>query len=331
MLVAGGMMTVSLPAEAAMWGLTRPTTPASIHIGVLGVVGADTDDAAEPTQRQSQGPEAGQSQTQSRQSQTQRSPAPRDDDDDDDAFFDEVYSDEAPAEPEVIEEVIEIEVPEGSVVEYEIYEEGGVRVVRPRIVPAPPAPTPAPVITPAPAPPPAAAPPPAPRPVAAPSPRAAPTVEVAFRSPTHLEIQRFNQATSEWINVCWAPCKARVPKDAILRVGRGGDVPRSRPFMLPEEGRQHAVVIEPGSRRQRSAGIGIAALSSFGLITGAVMVDATARFEDRSRRSYEGYVVLGMAGLTFIAGVAMAASNRTKVREGREGRRLALLPGGFAF
>lgn len=336
MLVAGGMVTISLPAEAAMVSLSRPATPASVQVGVLGIALGIGDFAAAdqvPGQSQHQSPEGGQSQTQSRQSQTQRSPAP-DRDDDDDAFFEEEAhvevaeeAEEAPAEPEVIEEVIEIEVPEGSSVEYEIYEEGGVRVVRPRVVPPPAAPSPPPVtIAPAPAPVPAP-----PAPVAARPPRPTPTVEVSFHSSTHLEVQRFDPAARQWVNVCWAPCKARVPKDATLRIARSGDIPRSRPFSLPAERDRHALVIDAGSRRQRGAGIGIAALSSFGLVTGAVMIDATARFDDRSRRSYEGYVVLGMATLTFIAGVAMAASNRTKVREAPKGRRLALLPGGFAF
>ncbi|MEZ4454070.1 MAG: hypothetical protein R3B09_31740 [Nannocystaceae bacterium] len=331
------MVTVTLPAEAASWSAPRPSAPASVSVGALGVLGfltGDGDALVDPTQSQRQTPEGGQSQSQSRQSQSQRAPAPDRDDDDDDAFFDEVAGDESVVyeeAPEVVEEVIEIEVPEGYTVEYEILEEGGVRVLRPRLVPAPGSKAP-PTPTPPAAPPqPPSQPPSQPQVAPAAAPAPTPTVEVSFHSPTRLLVQRFVPTTGAWVDVCWAPCRAYVPRDASLRTARKHDIPKSKPFRLHGDRDRHALVIRPGSRQQQGAGIGVALLSMVGMVTGAVMVDATARFADHDRRSYEGYLVLGMASVTYVAGIAMAIANRTAVREAPKGRRLALIPGGVAF
>ena len=61
------------------------------------------------------------------------------------------------------------------------------------------------------------------------------------------------------------------------------------------------------------------------------MVRNTTKYVDPNRRTYEGYLVIGMATLTMIAGISMALSGKSRLRERRADKRVAMIPMGVAF
>ncbi|MCB9569348.1 MAG: hypothetical protein H6710_19395 [Myxococcales bacterium] len=331
LVVVGGMIGASLPGEvmAAAWSAPEPLAPASLAaplvVGAVGVVGASTSPAAEG-QSQGNAP-SGQFQRQSRQSQQQAGPRGDDDDDlDDDPFFadDEPSPALAPSPAPVVEgpTVVEIEVPEGYEVEYEIVEEGA-QTAPQRVAPAP-----------APVPPPVVAQPPAPVPRAtSPKSTRSPMTTVELRARRPVVVERYDRQRGEWVVVCRTSCTAEVPRGSLMRVraDRRDDIPASKSFRLPSDRDHLSLDIRPGSREKRAAGIGLAILSATGVITGVAMIRDTALYADRETRTYEGYLVGGMAAITLIAGVAMAVTGKTRVRERATGQRLALLPAGVAF
>jgi len=332
-VAVAGLIAQATPAEvmAASWAPTSASafemTP--LATGALGVAGASSMfvvAAPEDGQSQSQSGgrpqiEGGQSQTQSGQSQTQALPDPDDDlEIEDDPFFaDEPGKVPAPAAPAptptLAPEVIEIEVPDGYGVEVEIVD--GSETSAPAI--AEPAPTPM-VISPTPAIVPMAS-------VAAPVTMTA----VELRSRRHVPVERFDDRIDGWVHVCVAPCRAQVPAGSLLRVPSSGDhdVSGSRVLRLDRDDAAVSLDIHAGSRKQRRAGFGLAAISASGVATGAIMVRNTATYADPARRSYEGLLVVGMAAITLVAGVGMALAGKTRIRESR--RRVALLPNGVAF
>lgn len=301
---------------------------APIAAGVVGYLGVAMSTA--------QGP--GQSQTQRGQSQQQALPDPDDDlDIDDDPFFaDEPEAVAAPtaaptaapaAAPAAAprEEVIEIVVPEGYEVEYEIIDgETSATVV--------PAPTVEPVVAP---------------PVAAPTvtptlaPRALPVrpaeaaprmTSLDLRSDEPAAVERYDQRRGAWVPVCVAPCRAQVPAGSLLRVpkDRDHDVSGSRTFRLGEDRASATLDIKAGSRKQRLAGIGAALISASGVAAGALMIHNTEIYDGYAGRSYEGAAVVGMASITLIAGIVLAVKGKSRIREGRRSR-VAMIPGGVAF
>ncbi|MEZ4383706.1 MAG: hypothetical protein R3A79_20410 [Nannocystaceae bacterium] len=321
---------------AAAWAPTRDAAapqPAPLVGGALLVFSA-ADSLDTPGQSQSQSPGGGQSQSQSRQSQRQALP---DDDDDLDIDDDPFFADEPPpavvapapvivADP--VEEVVEIEVPEGYEVEYEIIEEGAAPVAPAQPAPAPVQPAPAPQVY-APAPVPAAPPmPPVPPPSVAPA-----MTTVDLHAERAAPIERYDRAIGVWVPVCVAPCRARVPAGSTLRVraDRRHDLARSGRYRLDSDRERVALDVRAGSRQKRAAGIGLAILSATGVGTGLMMVRNTTHYSDPARRSYEGYIVMGMAAVTMIAGVGMALSSKSRLRERKAKGRVAMLPMGVAF
>ncbi|HFE46659.1 MAG TPA: hypothetical protein ENJ18_14385 [Nannocystis exedens] len=271
-------------------------------------------------QSQSQSPKGGQSQSQGGQSQEQALPDPDDDlEIEDDPFFaDEpspVVAPQAPIEaPAPSEQVIEIEVPEGYSVEYEIVEDPA--------TPATPA-TPAVPLVPA-----------VPSVRAQPARKAAPSMTIVnLRSWGRVAVERFDAERGHWVPVCVAPCRARVPAGSQLRVpsDRAYDQSRSARFELPKDSRQLALDVRAGSRKQRRAGIGLALMSATGVAAGAIMLGNTAYYEDPARRSYEGFVVAGMGAVTLIAGIGMAIAGKSRIRKSRADARVALRAGGLSF
>jgi len=292
----------------------RSTRALAAALAVLLAGGAPFEALADATA----GP---QSQQQSRQSQQQTLPDD-DDDDDDDTLHHSVPVADPAAPPEIL-----IEAPPGARVEVQ-RRHGLIEVL---IDEAPPQPPPQPRAAPSPAHAHAAAGPPLTPSPAQPPP--AQLVELRLRSPERMNLERW--VDGAWRHICASPCQIRVPQGADLRVtpaaGKRSRAPASRVFHLPPDRAAVDLTVRPGDREQRAGGLGLAFLSTGGLAAGLLMVDATARFDDRSRRSYEGYIVLGLASLTFLTGVAMAATGRTQVREVKSGRRLAWIPGGAAF
>jgi len=299
---------------------------APIAAGVVGYLGVALSTA--------QGAPGGQSQTQRSQSQEQALPDPDDDlEIDDDPFFaDEPETVAAPASAAAPasgaapqEEVIEIEVPEGYVVEYEIVDGDASATV-----------VPAPTLQPA-----------APAPVAAPSviptvaPRAVPVrpaevtpamTSLELRSRKPAAVERYDRRRGGWVPVCVAPCRAEVPAGSLLRVpkDRNHDVSGSRTFRLDEDRASVRLDIKPGSRKQRWAGVGAALISASGVAAGALMIHNTVIYDGPAGRSYEGAAVVGMASITLIAGVVLAVTGKSRIREGRSSR-VAMIPGGVAF
>ncbi len=335
-----GLIGATLPAEvmAAAWapGSTISFEGPPLAAGTIGVadgsmLAASVITSSAAPQSQSQSPEGGQSQSQGGQSQHQALPD-RDDDleiEDDPFFADEPSPVAAPRSPVLVpapapsEQVIEIEVPEGYSVEYEIVDGQSTT-----LTPATPA-TPATPVTPA-----------MPLAPAAPPVRAAPVRVVApamttvdLRSRQKVAVERFDTQLGEWIPLCFAPCRAMVPAGSQLRVpsDRARDHSRSARFQLPEDSRSLALDVRAGSRKQRRAGIGLAVLSATGVAMGAVMVRNTTSYADPARRSYEGYLVVGMAAITLIAGVGMAVGGKSRIRRSRSGGRVALRAGGLSF
>lgn len=316
LFVALGIASAGVPAEA--WAAARPA--ASVHVGALGVLGFG---AAAPHE-----------QSQSQPGHSQRQSLPDDDDDDD--------LGEAPvlvAPPgEVVEapgeRIIEVEVGPGEVVEIEV---DGVR----RVIEGPPVSAPPPVVRPTPeraprgaTPPPVELPPPAfegPRPRVESSVRKD-TVSVRIASPTRMTLEM--RVGEGWRPLCGTPCSVEVPRDAELRVSprdNRKDTPVSRSFRVPDDRASIDLVVRPGSKQQRGGGVGLALLSAAGILTGAVMVEGSARYSPPGQRTYEGYIVVGLASLTFALGVGMAVTGRTRVIERKSKNRLALVPGGVAF
>ena len=140
-----------------------------------------------------------------------------------------------------------------------------------------------------------------------------------------------------WRRVCVAPCRAEVAAGTALRAtapaGRGPlwDMPTSRPYAVPEDGGAIDLTVKPGSRQQRAGGAGLAILSGAGVAIGLAMLRTSGSLDPPSRRSYEGAIVVGMASLTLITGVAMVVSGRTRIAPAKAPRRVALAPGGLAF
>ncbi len=297
---------------------------APIAAGAVGYLGVAMSTA--------QGP--GQSQTQRGQSQQQALPDPDDDlDIDDDPFF----ADEPAAVPAPVaaptpapaaaprEEVIEIEVPEGYEVEYEIIdgETTATVVPAPTLQPAPPAaPITAPVVAPT----------LAPRPAPVASAPALPMTTVDLRSRQPAAVERYDERRGSWVPVCVAPCRAEVPAGSLLRVpkDRDHDVSRSRAFRLDKERDWMTLDVDPGSLKQRRAGVGAALISATGVAAGLIMIRNTEYYGGHAGRSYEGAAVAGMASITLVAGVVLAATGRSKIRKG-DASRVALIPGGIAF
>jgi hypothetical protein len=269
-----------------------------------------------------------QSQQQSRQSQQQT--LPDDDDDDDDDERDDGATLPAP-EATPPREII-IDAPPGARVD--VHDRDGVIEVlideSASSSPSPSLPQPAPAAAAAAAPP---VTPTAPPLADAPTQPPPAMVTVRLSAPERMNLERW--VDGAWQRLCASPCQHLVPQGAELRVtpaaGKRSRAPASRVFHAPHDRRAIHLTVRPGDREQRAGGVGLALISAGGIASGLLMVDATARFEDRDRRSYEGFIVLGLASLTFLTGVAMAATGRTQVRELKSGRRLALIPGGAAF
>lgn len=295
---------------------------APIAAGVVGYLGVAMSTA--------QGP--GQSQTQRGQSQQQALPDPDDDlDIDDDPFFADEPEVTAPvaapapapaAAPR--EEVIEIEVPEGYEVEYEIIDgETSATVV--------PAPTVEPVAPPVTAP--SVTPTLAPRALPVRPAEVAPRMtSLELRSREPAAVERYDQRRGAWVPVCVAPCRAQVPAGSLLRVpkDRHHDVSGSRTFRLDQDRASATLDIKAGSRKQRLAGIGAALISASGVAAGALMIRNTEIYDGYAGRSYEGAAVVGMASITLIAGIVLAVKGKSRIREGRRSR-VAMIPGGVAF
>lgn len=298
----------------------RPTPALAATLALLLAASAPLDASA------SRGP---QSQQQPRQSQQQTLP---EDDDDDDERDDGAT---LPAPEATTPREIIIDAPPGARVD--VHDRDGVIEViideSPSPSPSPPQPAPASAaaLPATPAAPPAT--PAAPPLVDAPTQPPPAMVTVRLSAPERMNLERW--VDGAWQRLCASPCQHLVPQGAALRVtpaaGKRSRAPASRVFHAPHDRSAIHLTVRPGDREQRAGGVGLALISAGGIASGLLMIDATARFEDRDRRSYEGFIVLGLASLTFLTGVAMAATGRTQVRELKSGRRLALIPGGAAF
>lgn len=311
-LVALGIASAGVPAEA--WAAARPA--ASVHVGALGVLGL-----AAPRE-----------QAQSQPGQSQRQAMP-DDDDDEDELGEAPVVVAPPGEVEAPgERVIEVEVGPGEVVEIEV--DGERRVIEGPPLQQAPTLRPTPSTAPRRAAPPVEPPPPVFE-VARPrveSPVRKDMVSVRIASPTRMILEM--RAGAGWRPLCGTPCSVEVPRDAELRVSprdNRKDTPASRSFHVPDDRASVDLVVRPGSKQQRGGGVGLALLSAAGILTGAVMVEGAARYSPPGQRTYEGYIVVGLASLTFALGVGMAVTGRTRVVERRTKNRLALVPGGVAF
>ena len=71
-------------------------------------------------------------------------------------------------------------------------------------------------------------------------------------------------------------------------------------------------------------------LRASGVAAGVLMIRNTEIYDGPAGRSYEGAAVAGMATITLIAGVVLAVTGKTRIREGLH-RRVSMIPGGVRF